>query len=48
MPVFFYIDPAYADDPDLEAIDTIILSYTFFRAKEGIKLPVPSFLKKNH
>lgn len=46
MPVFFYIDPEFSDDPKMEQIDTIILSYTFFEAKEGFKLPVPSFLRK--
>ena len=45
MPVFFYIDPEYVDDPLMEFIDEITLSYTFFEAKEGLKLPVPSFVK---
>lgn len=45
MPVFFYIDPDFTEDPRLELVDTIILSYTFFEAKEGLKLPLPSFLK---
>ena len=39
MPVFFYIDPEYADDPFLENTDTIYLSYTFFESKPGFKLP---------
>lgn len=39
MPVFFYIDPEYATDPRLENIDDIVLSYVFFEAKEGAKLP---------
>ncbi|CAK9806690.1 Cytochrome c oxidase assembly protein COX11, mitochondrial [Anthophora plagiata] len=46
MPVFFYIDPSIMDDPKMEDVDEIVLSYTFFRAKEGIKIPLPSFLKK--
>uniref|UniRef100_A0A914XG29 Cytochrome c oxidase assembly protein COX11, mitochondrial n=1 Tax=Plectus sambesii TaxID=2011161 RepID=A0A914XG29_9BILA len=41
MPVFFYIDPDYVDDPALEYTDDIILSYTFFEAKKGLKLPGP-------
>lgn len=45
MPVFFYIDPEFADDPKLEYVDTITLSYTFFEAKEGLKLPMPSYVK---
>ncbi|KAK3612431.1 hypothetical protein CHS0354_032040 [Potamilus streckersoni] len=41
MPVFFYIDPDYAEDPKLENVNTIFLSYTFFEAKEGLNLPLP-------
>ena len=46
MPVFFYIDPEFAEDPKMEAVDTLTLSYTFFEAKAGLKLPVPSFMKQ--
>lgn len=46
MPVFFYIDPEFVEDPRMEQIDEIILSYTFFEAKEGIKIPIPNFMKK--
>ena len=45
MPVFFYIDPEFMDDPRMEFVDEIVLSYTFFEAKEGMKLPVPSYVK---
>lgn len=45
MPVFFYLDPEIMDDPHLEFIDEITLSYTFFEAKDGLKLPVPAFVK---
>jgi len=34
MPVFFFIDPEFADDPQLAKYDDIILSYTFFRASD--------------
>ncbi|XP_046554540.1 cytochrome c oxidase assembly protein COX11, mitochondrial-like [Haliotis rubra] len=43
MPVFFYIDPEYAEDAKLQTIDTITLSYTFFEAKEGLQLPLPGY-----
>ncbi len=30
MPVVYYIDPAFADDPDMSDVQEITLSYTFF------------------
>jgi cytochrome c oxidase assembly protein subunit 11 len=41
--VFFYIDPEFAEDPSMENVDTIPLSYTFFEAKE---VPNLNFLQK--
>ncbi|KAK2584911.1 hypothetical protein KPH14_002507 [Odynerus spinipes] len=47
MPVFFYIDPEFAEDPKMEYIDDIILSYTFFESKDNLKLPIPNYVKKH-
>jgi cytochrome c oxidase assembly protein subunit 11 len=37
MPVFFFIDPDFVDDPAMENVNHITLSYTFF--KTGEELP---------
>ncbi|XP_072385295.1 cytochrome c oxidase assembly protein COX11, mitochondrial [Diabrotica undecimpunctata] len=44
MPVFFYIDPEITEDPYMEFVNEITLSYTFFEAKEGLNLPLPTFV----
>lgn len=44
MPVFFYIDPEFARDINMKGIETVTLSYTFFKAKydkDGHLRPVP-------
>lgn len=33
MPVVFYIDAAFADNPDMADVTTLTLSYTFYRAE---------------
>lgn len=35
MPVFFYIDPAFADDPNMDDVRSVTLSYTFYRAESA-------------
>lgn len=47
MPVFFFIDPEFAEDPKMEFVETIILSYTFFEAKDGMSIPVPSYVRSH-
>lgn len=32
MPVFFFIDPEFAKDPQMRNIDDVVLHYSFFRA----------------
>lgn len=34
MPVFFYIDPEFADDDEMADVSDIMLSYTFFKAED--------------
>ncbi|KAI4606020.1 uncharacterized protein J4E87_002028 [Alternaria ethzedia] len=44
MPVFFYIDPEFTKDINMKGIETVTLSYTFFKAKydkDGHLTPVP-------
>lgn len=43
MPVFFYLDQDMMNDPNMRGIETVTLSYTFFRAKydrDGHLVPV--------
>lgn len=42
MPVFFYIDPDFDEDPAMERVNTITLSYTFFEVKEGHLYSIPA------
>lgn len=32
FPVMFYLDPKFAEDPNMEDVSTVTLSYTFFKA----------------
>ncbi|KAG4026108.1 hypothetical protein MFRU_045g00530 [Monilinia fructicola] len=45
MPVFFYIDPDFVNDPNMKGIEQVTLSYTFFKArydKNGHLKPMPA------
>ena len=33
MPVFFYVDPSFLDDPQMQDVGHVTLSYTFFRTQ---------------
>ncbi|KAF8339561.1 cytochrome oxidase assembly factor [Cantharellus anzutake] len=35
MPLFFFIDKDFADDPLMRDIDDVVLSYTFFKARRN-------------
>lgn len=37
MPVSFYLDPDLAEDPKMDGVTTVTLSYTFFRAQDQSK-----------
>jgi cytochrome c oxidase assembly protein subunit 11 len=45
MPVFFFIDPEFTEDPQMEDINELVLSYTFFEARDGIRLPISNYIK---
>lgn len=50
MPVLFYIDPEFSKDPQLANANEVVLSYTFFRSKDGelVDLEEPIELKKHN
>ena len=36
MPVLYFVDPAMLDDPNMQGVEQITLSYTFHRAKDPV------------
>lgn len=34
MPVFFFLDPEILDDPAMDSVNNVTLSYTFFQTAE--------------
>jgi cytochrome c oxidase assembly protein subunit 11 len=43
MPVFFYIDPDFVNDPNMKGIEQVTLSYTFFSKSCGLLLSLINF-----
>jgi cytochrome c oxidase assembly protein subunit 11 len=41
MPVLYFVDPAMLDDPNMQGVEQITLSYTFHRTKQPVE-PVAS------
>ncbi|WP_338243836.1 cytochrome c oxidase assembly protein [Aurantiacibacter hainanensis] len=39
MPVLYFVDPAALDDPNMEGVEQITLSYTFHRVSQGDENP---------
>lgn len=48
MPVFFFVDPAFLEDPAMANVQTLILSYCFHRTGELSVASVESELAKRH
>ncbi len=46
MPVFFFVDPEFSDDPAMESVNNITLSYTFFKTGEE-KVEIDQTVKKD-
>jgi cytochrome c oxidase assembly protein subunit 11 len=40
MPVTFFIDPDFEKDPEMQDVNTITLSYSFFKVRDVVKNPV--------
>lgn len=47
MPVFFFVDPEMLNDPSMENVHEITLSYTFFKTDEENEEEVQELLRKN-
>eukprot|EP00960_Hanusia_phi_P028390 747383-Hanusia_phi.AAC.2 len=47
MPVFFFIDPDFLNDKNMSAVDTITLSYTFFKAGDSDAPEVAGMLQQH-
>lgn len=47
MQVFFFIDPAFLEDPALATVKTVTLSYTFFRTGDPEVLDIASEILKS-
>lgn len=49
MPVVFYIDPSIADDPSMDDVQTITLSYSFFKTEsKALEQALEAFYNKEN
>lgn len=46
LQIFFYVDPAFLDDPAMENVKSLTLSYTFFRTGEPEVLDIANEYQK--
>jgi hypothetical protein len=46
LQIFFYVDPAFLDDPQMENVKSLTLSYTFFRTGEPEVLDIANEYQK--
>lgn len=47
MPVFFFIDPEILNDPSMDNVHEITLSYTFFKTDEDNEEAIQEIIRKN-
>ncbi|UYV79419.1 COX11 [Cordylochernes scorpioides] len=45
LPVYFYIDSEFDDDPNLSNVKEVTLSYSFSKSTPNTKLPLPNFMR---
>jgi hypothetical protein len=46
LQIFFYVDPAFLEDPAMETVKSITLSYTFFRTGDKEVIDIANEIRK--